>query len=78
LEEHLDEIARLTTQECGKTLAESEGELRRGIENVEVACGIPSMLMGTNIEDIARGIDEHMLRQPVGVVAAITPFNFPA
>ena len=77
LEEHFDEIARLTTQECGKTLAESQGELRRGIENVEVACGTPSLMMGYNVEDIARGIDEHMLRQPLGVVAAITPFNFP-
>jgi malonate-semialdehyde dehydrogenase (acetylating)/methylmalonate-semialdehyde dehydrogenase len=77
LDEHFDEIARLTTQECGKTLAESQGELRRGIENVEVATGIPSLMMGYNVEDIARGIDEHMLRQPVGVVAAITPFNFP-
>jgi malonate-semialdehyde dehydrogenase (acetylating)/methylmalonate-semialdehyde dehydrogenase len=77
LEEHFDEIARLTTQECGKTLAEAQGELQRGLENVEVATGIPSLMMGYNVEDIARGIDEHMLRQPVGVVAAITPFNFP-
>jgi malonate-semialdehyde dehydrogenase (acetylating)/methylmalonate-semialdehyde dehydrogenase len=77
LDEHFDEIARLTVDECGKTLAESQGELRRGIENVEVATGIPSLMMGYNVEDIARGIDEHMLRQPVGVVAAITPFNFP-
>ncbi|MFN8481841.1 MAG: CoA-acylating methylmalonate-semialdehyde dehydrogenase [Anaerolineae bacterium] len=77
LEEHFDEIARVTTQECGKTLAESQGELRRGIENVEVAIGIPSLMQGYNNEDIARGVDEHMLRQPVGVVAAITPFNFP-
>jgi malonate-semialdehyde dehydrogenase (acetylating)/methylmalonate-semialdehyde dehydrogenase len=77
LETHFDEIARLTTQECGKTLAEAQGELRRGIENVEVATGIPSLMQGTNVEDIARGIDEHMFRQPVGVVAAITPFNFP-
>ncbi len=77
LDEHFDEIALLTTQECGKTLAESQGELRRGIENVEVATGIPSLMMGYNVEDIAHGIDEHMLRQPVGVVAAITPFNFP-
>src|SRR5437763_14010816 len=77
LEDHFDEIARLTTQECGKTLAESKGELQRGIENVEVATGIPSLMMGYNVEDIAHGIDEHMLRQPVGVVAAITPFNFP-
>ncbi len=78
LEEHADEIAQLTTQECGKTLGESKGELQRGIENVEVAAGIPSMMMGYNVEDIARGIDEHMFRQPVGVVAAITPFNFPS
>lgn len=77
LEEHFDEIARLTTDECGKTLAESQGELRRGIENVEVACGIPILMQGYNSEDIARGIDEIMIRQPVGVVAAITPFNFP-
>src|SRR6266700_7745041 len=77
LETNFDEIAHLTTQECGKTLAEARGELQRGIENVEVACGIPSMMMGYNAEDIARGIDEHMLRQPVGIVAAITPFNFP-
>ena len=71
------EIARLITQECGKTLAESEGELRRGIENVEVATGIPSLMMGSNLEDIASGIDELMIRQPVGVVGVITPFNFP-
>jgi malonate-semialdehyde dehydrogenase (acetylating) / methylmalonate-semialdehyde dehydrogenase len=77
LEEHFDEIARLTTQECGKTLSEAQGELQRGLENIEVASGIPSLMMGYNVEDIARGIDEHMLRQPVGVVAAITPFNFP-
>src|SRR5256886_14754820 len=77
LEDHFDEIASLTTQECGKTLSESQGELQRGLENVEVAAGIPSLMMGYNVEDIARGIDEHMLRQPVGVVAAITPFNFP-
>src|SRR5438876_7862659 len=77
LDEHFDDIARLTVDECGKTMAESQGELRRGIENLEVATGIPSLMMGYNVEDIARGIDEHMLRQPVGVVAAITPFNFP-
>ncbi len=78
LEENLDELARCITNECGKTYAESVGELRRGIENVEVACGIPSLMQGYNNEDIARGIDEHMFRQPLGVVAAITPFNFPA
>jgi malonate-semialdehyde dehydrogenase (acetylating)/methylmalonate-semialdehyde dehydrogenase len=77
LDSHFTEIAKLITQECGKTLAESEGELRRGIENVEVATGIPSLMMGSNLEDIASGIDELMIRQPVGVVAIITPFNFP-
>jgi malonate-semialdehyde dehydrogenase (acetylating) / methylmalonate-semialdehyde dehydrogenase len=77
LEEHIDEIARLTVDECGKTLAEAKGELQRGLENVEVATGIPSLMMGYNLEDIARGIDAFMVRQPVGVVAAITPFNFP-
>jgi malonate-semialdehyde dehydrogenase (acetylating) / methylmalonate-semialdehyde dehydrogenase len=78
LEEHFEEIARLTTLENGKTLAESKGELRRGIENVETACGIPSLMQGRNLEDIARGIDETMIRQPLGVVAIITPFNFPS
>ncbi|HUF38946.1 MAG TPA: CoA-acylating methylmalonate-semialdehyde dehydrogenase [Anaerolineales bacterium] len=78
LDAHRDEIARILTDECGKTFAESQGELQRGIENVEVACGIPVLMQGTNNEDIARGIDEHMIRQPLGVVAAITPFNFPA
>ena len=78
LEEHFDDIARVTTMENGKTLGESRGELRRGIENVEVACGIPTLMQGYNLEDIASGIDEIMIRQPVGVVAAITPFNFPA
>ena len=77
LDAHVGEIARLVTEECGKTLAEAEGELRRGIENVEVATGIPSMMMGSNLEDIASGIDELMIRQPVGVVGIITPFNFP-
>ncbi len=78
LEEHFDEIARIVTVENGKTLAEARGELRRGVENVEVACGIPILMQGYNLEDVARGIDELMFRQPLGVVAAITPFNFPA
>ncbi len=78
LEEHFEEVARLITTENGKTLAESRGELRRGIENVEVACGIPTLMQGHTLEDIAVGIDEIMLRQPLGVAAAITPFNFPA
>jgi len=77
LEEHLDELSRVLTQENGKTLAEAKAEWRRAIENVEVACGIPMMMQGYNLEDVARGIDEMMIRQPLGVVAAIVPFNFP-
>jgi malonate-semialdehyde dehydrogenase (acetylating) / methylmalonate-semialdehyde dehydrogenase len=77
LEEHREEISRALTEECGKTLAEARGELTRGIQNVEVATGIPALMMGLISEDIARGMDELMIRQPVGVVAAITPFNFP-
>lgn len=77
LEENFEDLARTITQECGKTLAESKGEMRRAIENVEVACGIPMMMQGTNLEDIARGIDEMMIRQPLGVCAVIGPFNFP-
>jgi malonate-semialdehyde dehydrogenase (acetylating)/methylmalonate-semialdehyde dehydrogenase len=78
LEREFEPLAATITAECGKTLAESRGELRRGIENVEVACGIPLMMQGYTSEDIASGIDEILLRQPLGVVAAITPFNFPA
>ncbi|KAB8142247.1 CoA-acylating methylmalonate-semialdehyde dehydrogenase [Chloroflexia bacterium SDU3-3] len=77
LEANIDDIARTITMECGKTYGESVAELRRGIENVETACGMPKLIQGYNNEDIARGIDEHMFRQPLGVVAAITPFNFP-
>lgn len=77
LEEHLQELSQIITLECGKTFAESKAELERAIENVEVACGIPMLMQGYNLEDIARGIDEIMIRQPVGVVAIIAPFNFP-
>ena len=77
LEENRQSLAAAITDECGKTLAESLGELQRAIENVETACGMPTMMQGTNTEEIASGIDEHMIRQPLGVVAAITPFNFP-
>lgn len=77
LEDNLDELCRIITKENGKTLGESRGEMRRAIENVEVACGIPTLMQGYNLEDVARGIDETMIRQPLGVVAAITPFNFP-
>jgi malonate-semialdehyde dehydrogenase (acetylating) / methylmalonate-semialdehyde dehydrogenase len=77
LEEHIDELSRLITAENGKTFTESKAEWRRAIENVEVACGIPTMMQGYNLEDVARGIDETMIRQPLGVTAAIVPFNFP-
>src|SRR5271169_1426504 len=77
LEDHVDELGRIITLENGKTFAEGKAELRRSIENVEVACGIPTMMQGYNLEDVARGVDEMMIRQPLGVVAAITPFNFP-
>ncbi len=77
IERDLDELARTITRECGKTYAESTGEMQRGVENIEVACGMPSLIQGWNNEDIARGIDEHVFRQPLGVVTAITPFNFP-
>ena len=78
LEENLEEIAQTITNESGKTIHESRGELRRAIENVEVACGAPTLLQGYNNEDIASGIDETMIRQPIGVAAIICPFNFPA
>ena len=78
LETHLEDLAQICTKENGKTIAESRAELRRAIENVEVACGVPTLMQGYNLEDVAAGIDEMMIRQPLGVVAAITPFNFPA
>ncbi len=77
LEANLEELAELLVREHGKTLAEARGELRRGIENVEVACGIPSLARGGTVANAAPGIDESAVRQPLGVFAAITPFNFP-
>ncbi|HUH03085.1 MAG TPA: CoA-acylating methylmalonate-semialdehyde dehydrogenase [Kofleriaceae bacterium] len=78
LEKHAEELARIVTQEHGKTLDESRGDVRRGIENVEHACGIPTLMMGDTVEDVAAGIDCETIRQPLGVFAAVTPFNFPA
>ncbi len=72
-----DEIARLITNEAGKTFEESKAEMVRAYENIEVACGMPMMGKGEIVEDIAPGIDELMIRQPVGVCATIAPFNFP-
>lgn len=77
LEDAFEELSCTITLECGKTLEEARGEMRRAIENVEIACGIPMMMQGTNLEDIASGIDEFMIRQPLGVAAVIAPFNFP-
>jgi malonate-semialdehyde dehydrogenase (acetylating) / methylmalonate-semialdehyde dehydrogenase len=77
LKENLDEIARTITNEAGKTFEESKAEMVRAIENVEVACGMPMMAKGEIVEDIAPGIDEIMLRQPLGVCATVAPFNFP-
>ena len=78
LEANFEDLARCITEEHGKILDESRGEMRRAIENVEVACGTPTLMMGDVVEDIAPGIDEMMIRQPLGVSGIISPFNFPA
>ncbi|HEY82304.1 MAG TPA: CoA-acylating methylmalonate-semialdehyde dehydrogenase [Dehalococcoidia bacterium] len=77
LEENFERLSRIQTMEHGKTIDESRGETRRGIEMVEVATGIPSLMMGYNLEDIATGIDEYVIYQPLGVFGHIAPFNFP-
>jgi len=78
MEDRFDDIARVLTIENGKTFDEARGSVRRAIENVEVASGIPSLMQGSSLEDVAAGIDTTVYRQPIGVFAAITPFNFPA
>jgi malonate-semialdehyde dehydrogenase (acetylating)/methylmalonate-semialdehyde dehydrogenase len=78
MEKRAEELARTVTLEHGKTLDESRGSVRRGVENVEHACGIPTMMMGDTLEDVAAGIDCETIRQPIGVFAAVAPFNFPA
>jgi malonate-semialdehyde dehydrogenase (acetylating) / methylmalonate-semialdehyde dehydrogenase len=77
LEEHKEELAKQLTVEHGKVIAETRGEVQRGIENVEHACGIPTLMMGDTVEEIAPGIDSASWRQPLGVFAVITPYNFP-
>ncbi|MFI5372458.1 MAG: CoA-acylating methylmalonate-semialdehyde dehydrogenase [Candidatus Eisenbacteria bacterium] len=77
-ERHFDDLARVVTLEHGKTLDESRSSIRRAIDNIEVACAIPTTMQGRALEDIAAGIDCFTYRQPIGVFAAITPFNFPA
>ena len=78
IEQHSDEIARLVTREHGKTLAEARACVLRGMEVVEFACGVPSLIMGQSIQNIARDVDCETIRHPVGVCVGITPFNFPA
>jgi malonate-semialdehyde dehydrogenase (acetylating) / methylmalonate-semialdehyde dehydrogenase len=78
MEERFEELSRCVVTENGKTIDEARGEVRRAIENVELAAGIPTQMFGYNLEDVAQGIDETALRQPIGVCASINPFNFPA
>ena len=78
LDAHREELARLVTTDMGKTFDDAFGEVGRGIESVEHACSVPVLLKGENLEGIARGVDVELVRQPVGVIGAITPFNFPA
>jgi malonate-semialdehyde dehydrogenase (acetylating) / methylmalonate-semialdehyde dehydrogenase len=75
---HAEELARSVTREHGKTLVEARASVQRGIEVVEFACGMPSLIMGQSIQNIAREVDCETIRHPVGVCAGITPFNFPA
>jgi malonate-semialdehyde dehydrogenase (acetylating) / methylmalonate-semialdehyde dehydrogenase len=78
LERRREELVALVTSDMGKTLADADGEVGRGIESVESAAAIPHLLKGETLEGVAAGVDVELVRQPVGVVAAITPFNFPA
>ena len=78
LEKYVRDIATILTRENGKTLEDAMTEVRRGIQMVEVACGMPSLMMGDSLNDVAKGIDCRTIRQPLGVCAGITPFNFPA
>src|SRR6185437_1745440 len=78
LEAHADELSAIITAEHGKVLSDARGEITRGVEVVEFACGIPQLLKGEYSEQIARGVDNWSVRQPLGVCAGITPINFPA
>src|SRR5438552_9325317 len=77
LEEHFEELASIITRHHGKTLEESRGEVRRGIEVVDFACGAPTLLQGRTLRDVSGGVDQDLYRYPVGVCAGIPPFNFP-
>ncbi|MCC6365367.1 MAG: CoA-acylating methylmalonate-semialdehyde dehydrogenase [Bryobacterales bacterium] len=78
MEKHHEEVARILTRENGKTLEDAKASVRRGIQMVEVACGMPSLMMGDSLHDVAKDIDCHTIRQPLGVCVGISPFNFPA
>lgn len=78
ISQHRQRIAEILTRENGKTTADALGEVARGLENVEFACGVPNLLKGGYTEQASRGVDVYQIRQPLGVVAGITPFNFPA
>jgi len=78
IEQHMDDLAAAITEEHGKTVDDAKGSITRGLEVVEFACGIPHLLKGEFSEDVGRGVDSYSVRQPLGVVAGITPFNFPA
>jgi malonate-semialdehyde dehydrogenase (acetylating)/methylmalonate-semialdehyde dehydrogenase len=78
LERYSDDIARILSTENGKVLDDARASVRRGIQMVEVACGMPTLMMGDSLHEVASGIDCHSIRQPLGVCAGITPFNFPA
>ncbi len=78
VEENFDRICQSVSREHGKTLAESRGSAYRGIENIEYACSVPTLLMGDTLENLARGVDCETMLQPLGVCVGITPFNFPA
>ena len=78
LEANMDELAELLSSEHGKVVADSKGDIQRGLEVIEFACGIPHLLKGEYTQDAGPGIDIYAMRQPLGVVAGITPFNFPA
>ncbi|MEX0851071.1 MAG: aldehyde dehydrogenase family protein, partial [Gaiellaceae bacterium] len=77
-DEHREDLARLLTAEHGKVLSDALGEVQRGIEVIEYVCGIPTLLKGSYSEQASTGVDVYSIRQPLGVVAGITPFNFPA
>ncbi|MEX1771501.1 aldehyde dehydrogenase family protein, partial [Escherichia coli] len=78
LKEHHDELAKIVSSELGKTFEDAKGDVWRGIEVVEHACNVPSLLMGETVENVARNIDTYSITQPLGVCVGITPFNFPA